>query len=273
MPSLRRSLLRRYRFLAPQLLRRGLLLLTVLLLCDGIAALYFSQIQAALSLSTPVHSQSASVATPVSNQNVGVIAPTVAPMVSQGQTVLAKDTFQRADQTYWGTSSDGQVWQAEARTARNFAIFHNMGIVKGTTNFACGILGAAVPNSELSFSASLSHYGPSSLGAVLRWNDPGDFYQVVLDGQNLTLSRVMDGMDIPLRMIPFPARDGASYTFRFRAVGSQLSAMIWPTDQPAPADWQISLSDSALSAGHAGIGALVQNGAQAQITAFMEVEL
>jgi hypothetical protein len=83
----------------------------------------------------------------------------------------------------------------------------------------------------------------------------------------------MDGMQIPLQNVSFPARAGALYTFRFRAVGAQLSAMVWPTGQPAPAEWQISAADNALSSGQAGLRVMVQNGTQARITAFEEVRL
>ncbi len=83
----------------------------------------------------------------------------------------------------------------------------------------------------------------------------------------------MAGMLTPLQTLPFPARDGAAYTFRFRAVGSRLSAMVWPTGQPAPTNWQLSLADDALSAGRAGIQMLAQHGVQARITAFKEVQV
>ncbi len=266
MPSLRRSLLRRYRLFAPQLFRRALVLLVLLLFCDGITALYFPQIQSALSLNVPG-----------SSQHPGAITPILTPMVTGAnqEAVLASDTFQRANQLYWGTSTDGQPWQGNANSARNFAISQNAGIISATTKpiFCDAILGPVAANVEITFSASLSHYGPSTLGAVLRWSNPNNLYKVYLDGQNLVLLRAMDGMVTPLQMIPFPARDGASYTFRFRASGSRLSAMVWPSDQPAPASWQISLSDNALSTGRAGIRVLAQNGVQARITSFMEVQV
>lgn len=266
MSSLRRSLLRRYRLFAPHMFRRILVLLAVLLLCDGIAVLYFPQIQNALSLNTAASSQNSGLITPVVTAMTGGSGPT---------TLLASDTFQRADQLYWGTSSNGQLWQANANSARNFAISHSTGIINATAKpvFCDAILGPAVANAEITFSASLSHYGPSTLGAVLRWSDPNDLYKIYLDGQNLVLLRAMGGMVTPLQIISFPARDGALYTFRFRASGSQLSAMVWPSDQPAPANWQISISDNALSTGRAGIRVLAQNGAQARITSFQEVQL
>jgi hypothetical protein len=83
----------------------------------------------------------------------------------------------------------------------------------------------------------------------------------------------MDGMQIPLQSVPFPARANAFYTFRLRVVGVQLFAMVWPTGQPAPANWQLTASDSALSSGRVGLRVVVQNSAQARITAFKEVQL
>ena len=88
MPRLHRSLLRRYRLFAPRLLRLGLLLLALLLLGDGVAALRIPQIQAALALSTPTPQQ-------------GALSLVAAPM-SGSQIVLASDTFQRTDQAYLG---------------------------------------------------------------------------------------------------------------------------------------------------------------------------
>lgn len=256
MPSLRRSLLRRYRVVAPQLLRSGLLLLVLLLLWDGIAALCVPQIQAALSLSPTVNGQ------------------TAAPLLTgPGAAVLASDTFQRPDHAYWGTSPDGQSWQADAGNVPYFAVFKHAGMLYAPTqSVTCdAILGPMVANEEVTFSASLSSYGPPSLGAVLRWNDPNDFYTTYLDGQNLVIARSMAGMVTPLQRMPFPAQNGQPYTFRFRVVGSQLFAMVWPTGQPAPVDWQIEVADSALSSGHAGIRVLAQHNVQARVAIFREV--
>jgi hypothetical protein len=260
MSSLRRSLLRRYRLFTPRLWRNCLLLLALLLLCDGILSLWLPQIQAALSLTAPASSQGA-----------GVVTPAVVAM--DNEPALASDDFRRANQPYWGISPDGQVWQADAQTARSFAISGGKGIVNATPGFLCGVLGPVVPNAEVRFDASLSHYGPSSLGAILRWVDPGDYYAVVLDGQELRLLRTMDGMETPLYEMQFVARNNSSYTFLFRVMGEQLSAMVWPAGQPAPADWQISFADSALSSGRAGIGFSIRAGTQAQVSNFKEVEL
>jgi hypothetical protein len=258
---LRRYVLRHYRFLSRHIYSRGLLLLIVLLFCDGLAGLFAPQIHADLSLPLSV-----------AQRNTGISAFMVAPPISS-QSVLAIDTFQRSNQTYWGNATSGQTWLADANTARNFAISQQAGVISVAQNATCNaVLGPVVTNSEVTFSASLNRYGPSTLGAVLRWSDPNDFYKVMLTGQNLIVVRAVDGMVTPLQEIPFPVRNGAAYTFRFSAIGSQLSAMVWPTGQPAPLNWQISLVDSALTSGRAGLSVLAQDRTQAQITTFMEVE-
>jgi hypothetical protein len=265
MPSLRRSLLRRYRLFAPSLFRHGLWLLALLLLCDGIAALCFPQMQAALSLNVPagqLHTDAHSL----------VIAPM---QTGPAARVLAADSFQRANQPYWGTSSEGHLWLADANRLHYFAILDHTGVITAPAQpLTCtALLGPAATNVDLTFSASLSHYGPSLLGAVLRWSDPGNFYLLYLDGQNLGLQRAMDGMLTPLQVVPFPALAGAAYTFRFRAIGAQLFAMVWPTGQPALNEWQIALTDGALRTGQAGLRIFTRSSSQVNVTAFMEVEL
>lgn len=265
MPSLRRSLFRRFRLFAPRLFRHGLWLLALLLLCDGIAALCFPHLQAALSLSTPAGQ-------PQSGARPLVIAPM---KTGPDARVLAADSFQRADQRSWGTSSDGHPWQADAGTLPYFAILDHAGVIRAPARpLTCtAVLGPGATNVDLTVSASLSGSASSLLGAVVRWSDPGDFYLLYLDGQDLGLVRAMDGMLTPLQVVAFPARAGASYTFRLRAVGSELFAMVWPTGQPALNEWQIALTDGALRAGQAGIRVFTRSSAQVRVTAFMEVAL
>jgi len=265
MPSLRRSLLRRYRLCAPHLFRYGLWLLALLLLCDGIAALCFPQMQAALSLTVPT-------APSRTDARSLVIAPMQTGPVAK---VLAADNFQRVNQPYWGTSSDGHLWLADANSLQYFAIRNHAGVITAPAqSLTCtALLGPQTSNVDLTFSASLSHYGPAFLGAVLRWSDPGDFYLLYLDGQNLGLLRAMDGMLTPLQTVAFPARADAAYTFRFRAVGAQLFAMVWPTGQPALNEWQIALNDGALHTGQAGLRVVTRSSSRVNVTTFMEVEL
>src|SRR5436305_7320594 len=43
---------------------------------------------------------------------------------------IAQDTFQRANQSLWGVSSDGHLWSGDANTSKDFSINGNVGQIK-----------------------------------------------------------------------------------------------------------------------------------------------
>ncbi len=263
MPRLRRSRMRRYWLHAPRLLRRGLLILIILLCFDGIITLCSPQIQAALSIHTLAHTQ---------KHNDLATLPALAPM--NNVHTLAEDSFKRGNQTYWGVSTGGQTWMADANKTANFTISHDTGIVSAASSRVyAAVLGPKMADTEITFSAMLSDYQPSVVGAVLRWQNPDNFYEVVLDGEYLALKRVVDRVEIPLQTIPFVAGNNIAYTFRFRAVGTQLSAMVWPTGQSPLVNWQLSFTDSSLEAGYGGLCVFAHSKTQAKILEFKEVAL
>src|SRR5258708_32037550 len=50
------------------------------------------------------------------SQTTPASTPTPSPSPPTPTATLAQDTFQRADQTYWGTASDGQLWGGDANS-------------------------------------------------------------------------------------------------------------------------------------------------------------
>src|ERR1051326_1686977 len=47
---------------------------------------------------------------------------------------VAQDSFQRQNQTLWGTASDGRPWQGDANNPNSvqvFRVFNNMGVIVG----------------------------------------------------------------------------------------------------------------------------------------------
>src|SRR5947209_6751575 len=119
MRTRRRSL--RYKRIATRFLKIGLPLLGALLLIDLIAAHFSGRIEAALTLPT-MHGPPTSVA-------MGH-APTATPSIlSPFESVLVQDSFQRPNQTFWGSASDGQAWVGDAMGSAHFFIVNNMGQV------------------------------------------------------------------------------------------------------------------------------------------------
>jgi hypothetical protein len=241
----------------------GVLLLGLMLLLDLVATHFSQQIEAALILPT----------TRGNNTTAGVIhtateTPTLPPLPEH---ILAQDTFQRADQTFWGIASDGQSWRADAMSSPHFTVANHMGQVTNASGIFDALIGARVSNSEVVFSGSVSHYATtSSLGAILRWTDMNNLYKAYIDGKHLILLKKVAGVVTVLKVVSFIAQDATSYTFRFRAVGPLLSLKVWPTNQAEPPAWMITTNDSALTSGYDGIRLVLQNSTTGLIISFVE---
>lgn len=259
-----RRKLPRNRHISPNtLLKVGLALLGMMLITDIIVVHFFPQIEAALSL-------------PAINAGATASARSGMPKSSlrlDQQLTLAQDTFLRVNQTSWGIASDGQLWQADAKSSSSFAIVNHVGQVSKADGIYDAILGPTITNAEVVFSGSLSRFGSSTLGAVLRWKDVNNLYKVYLDGSHLILLKDVAGIVTVLKSVLFAAQGGKLYTFHFRAQGSFLSANVWPTNSPEPANWMVATTDASLSSGYGGLRMVLRNGITALITSFTESKL
>ena len=99
--------------------------------------------------------------------------------------------------------------------------------------------------------------GKVNTGAVLRWVDDKNWYKALIDGAHLQLLSRINGTSKSLATMAFPAQDGVSYTLRFRVVGANLFAKAWPANQPEPAAWMVTVTDTALTQGMGGIRVVI----------------
>src|SRR5713226_5867014 len=207
--------------------------------------------------STPT---STSTATPTST-------PTPTPTPTSG-TVLGTDTFQRANQSLWGTASDGQTWGGDANIQTAFSISGNAGLVSttGSTSYSA-VLGPTAANAEVYATGSISSFTNSNLGTVLRWTDGNNWYKAFIDGASLFIQKKVAGTTTILASAPFTATAGTAYTIHFRVVGSTLTANVWVASGSEPSGWMVTASDSALTSGSCGMRFLTQSGT-ATVTSF-----
>jgi streptogramin lyase len=189
------------------------------------------------------------------------------PTTSAG-TVLAADTFHRANQSLWGTASDGLAWGGDANTSAVFSVSGNAGLVSGTGGSSySAVLGASASNAEVYATGSLSSFASSNFGDVLRWTDGNDWYKAYVDGANLVIQKKVAGSASALATMPFAAAAGTSYSMHFRVVGSALSVNVWPSSGSEPSGWMLTATDSSLASGFCGLRFLTQAG-HATITSF-----
>ena len=99
-------------------------------------------------------------------------------------TVLGADTFVRADQSRWGTASDGQGWGGDANNVDAFSVAHNAALVTNTGgNSYSAVLGPAAKDSEVVATGSISSFNNSNFGDVVRFTDTNNWYKAYIDGQ------------------------------------------------------------------------------------------
>jgi hypothetical protein len=193
------------------------------------------------------------------------ITPTTPP-TSGG--VLGQDTFQRSNQSLWGTASDGQKWGGDANTASVFSINGNAGqVASGNTSYNA-VLGASATDAEVVFSGSINSFSNANIGVVLRWKDANNWYKAYIDGKNLVIQSRINGTATTLKSVAFTATANTSYTIHFRAVGTTLTANVWKTGSSEPSGWMASATNSSLPTGQCGVRAQVSSGATMKITSF-----
>lgn len=195
--------------------------------------------------------------------------PTMTPTPTPISNVLAKDTFIRSNQTFWGTASDGHIWGTDANTSNKFSISSNHGVISnGSTNYT-GTLGPIITNAELLFSGKMSTFNNTNLGSVLRLTDENNWYKAYLEGDDLIIQKKVNGTTTTLASVPFNAANNTEYFVRFNVNGSTLSARAWKTTDIEPTSWMATATDTTFTSGHAGLRSLVQNSVIATYTSFL----
>ena len=204
------------------------------------------------------------------------LTPTAQPSPTSKSTqpvvrVLAQDTFRRPDQTFWGTASDGHKWGGEANASTEFTISGGIGQIQRVANggsLYLATLGPAITDAELVTSASLSHFNPSHIGAVLRWNDNQNYYKVLIDEKQLRVFKRVNNKTATLHSIPFAAQPNTPYTIRFRVVGTTLQAKAWQTGSTEPADWMVTTTDATFQSGRSGLRPQLDQDVSLQVSLF-----
>ncbi len=197
---------------------------------------------------------------------------TASPTIIPTNEIVAQDTFQRGDQTFWGTASDGQQWREEANSQPFFSIKNQTGQVVAPNGGAYNaLLGPQRNNEDIVFTGSVNHFTQNvNTGAVVRWTDEGDWYKALIDGQHLAIIKHVHGIATTISTISFAAQDNVSYSLHFRIVGSTLYANAWQSDRHEPKTWMLTTTDTSFTTtqGYGGLRFSVQPGTIITVTSF-----
>jgi hypothetical protein len=246
----------------------------------GLSTVLFSRsIEAALTLPLTIRENRVA-AMPTKTTPIlptGTVQPALPSTPTTGAvTILAQDSFKRADQVFWGTATDGRQWIGDANSIEVFSIVGNAGQIDHAQGTFNAILGPATTNAEVVFSGSVNQFAAGAavnMGAVLRWTNNNNWYKALINGSNLQILRHVNGTTTSLGSVPFNAQGGVSYTLRFRAIGAALFVKAWQSNQLEPNTWMLTVMDTTLSKGSGGLRFLVQNGSVIRVTSFHETSV
>src|SRR6266568_2350337 len=172
-------------------------------------------------------------------------------------TVLAQDTFIRANQSGWGTASDGNTW-TQLRGTQTLSIASNEGVLTYPGNQTTGIM--ALSSGTQAAVEGLVRFSVSTLtdlaGIALRVQDANNFYSCVVGNTSQTITfrkDVASTFSTVGTAVAFTYTTGTFYWMRFRVSGSDLYAKAWADGSSEP-DWMMIASDASIStAGRYGL--------------------
>ena len=264
----------------------GITLLGILIIGGLLASFYSKAIEQALTLTPGKNTSSRATGIgpkmPTASPTA-IVLPATATQTAQmlQATILAQDTFQRADQALWGAASDGQSWEGDANKLTAFSIAgsnHTWGqIANNRGNQSQGeqiynaLLGPASENVNLVVSGSVNLFRlNANFGVVLRWKDVNNWYKALIDGTDLIVLKRVNGVTTRLGALRFTALSGKTYTLHFRAIGATLFASAWQSDQSEPDHWMIVVSDMSLVSGQGGVRVVLENNTVIHVASFLE---
>ncbi|WP_329544690.1 hypothetical protein OG548_08205 [Streptomyces sp. NBC_01356] len=174
----------------------------------------------------------------------------------------ALDTFTRTVSSGWGVATSGQTWTNAGGAAADFYVQNNdEGVHSHATRNVSRLTHIPAPSPDVVVQASaatsvLATGGAHYAGVLARYQSvSGDRYLARLTfqtGQTLTLTiiRQVSGVAATLATVTVPGTHAAwrFFNIKFSVIGSTLSAKAWQTGTTEPANWQLTVLDTALTA-------------------------
>jgi hypothetical protein len=172
--------------------------------------------------------------------------------------LLLSDTFTRGDQSNFGTSSGGAVWDTVALSS----ILSNKGrFTLGASGQAATWLGSDSYynfDAKISFSASNVTNWDAEIHGRYQANPTGDYLKAGYDsGADLVFiqQRVAGSNSDIGSSFPLTVNAATTYWIRFQCEGNQARVKVWDAATSEPAAWQVTATTTRLGSGRIGVNA------------------
>ena len=192
---------------------------------------------------------------------------TASATVSVASGVLVQDTFVRANQTGWGTASNGMPWSPSSSA---MSIAGSEGVISNTASSLFATLGSGTTvdgNGVVRFSVASTS---DTAGIALRMQSNGNVYLARYDGAgHLQFEYRVGSSWTHVAQVTFTPTLNAFYWLRFQIQGANLSMKEWPAGTAEPSTWAWQGSVTAIgSAGLMGLYAYAASGTPVSFDSF-----
>lgn len=169
-------------------------------------------------------------------------------------TVQASDTYNRSNQSNWGTASDGTNTWSVLRGTSAFSISSNKGAVANNSGAYCVARCGTGTSDTTDQTTTFTRANTADVaGLVARVTDANNWYSCNVGEftNNLVISKFVAGSYSDLA---FGANatyaTGTTWAIRFKVSGTTLQGKIWDASGSEPGPWTVTTTDSSLSGAH-----------------------
>ncbi len=167
--------------------------------------------------------------------------------------VFASDTFVRANQSGWGTSSDGETWSFTGAAATE-SITSNEGVLKanGNADTHAQIGSVTAGDQEIVCRLAVNDGSNDIVGVEARFSAAAGStcYKLLYYSNAIHINKSVSGANTNL------VNSGAAmltnntfYWFRLRCVGTTIEGRVWQDGTTEPGTWLLTTTDSSIASG------------------------
>jgi PKD repeat protein len=184
---------------------------------------------------------------------------------------IVQDTFQRSNQTGWGTASGGGTWTQESGTASSTSVAGDEGTISNSSSSDFEILGSATATSAnglVRFSVGAAN---DTAGIILGYQSNGTMNLARFDGSgDLELMSGESGSWTVVDTTSVTVSVNTFYWLRFEVQGSNVYLKLWPSGTTEPTAWTWSGTSTAVltTAGTMGLYGWAASGAPVEFDSF-----
>ncbi len=170
---------------------------------------------------------------------------------------FAADTFVRANQSGWGTASDGETYTTSG--AYTFAIVSNEGKITANSTASVNVawLGTNTIQDGVVFARVQGNNTAHDYAVLFRGNGTSTYYMASMNAGTLEILKVVAGTITSLASVAETFTANTFYWIKFQCQGTSpttLSAKWWQDGNAEPGSYQVTITDSTASANLQGAG-------------------